>query len=130
MGTWSEGPFDNDDAADFLDEVSDGGAGVLREAIEDALRSNEPDASDASIGVAAACLVAVGQNPALGGDLPEDMRDELIDIGGELADMKSQALQLLTQLLNGPSEWRELWEEEDAFDDVKAGLQPFLQALA
>ncbi len=130
MGTWSEGPFDNDDAADFLDEVSDGGAGVLRETIETALRSSEPDAGDASIAVAAACLVAVGQNPALGNDLPDDTRDELTDIAGELADMKPQAHQLLTQLLNGQSEWRELWEEEDAFDDVKAGLQPFLQALA
>lgn len=66
-GAWGEGPFDNDDAQDWLIECSrSAGAGTIAEAINAALRPGYLEADAGSVAVAAAEVVASvdGKGPA------------------------------------------------------------------
>jgi Domain of unknown function (DUF4259) len=69
MGAWDIGPFDNDDAADFLAGLSGtpaaGRAGRLRAAL--ALPGGYLQIDDASAAVAAAALLAAASGMALAG---------------------------------------------------------------
>lgn len=58
-GAWGEGPFDNDDAQDWLIECSrTAGAGTIAEAINAALRPGYLEADAGSVAVAAAEVIA------------------------------------------------------------------------
>lgn len=58
-GAWGEGPFDNDDAQDWLIECSKGlGSASIVRAIDGALRGGYLDADAGSVAVAAAAVIA------------------------------------------------------------------------
>jgi hypothetical protein len=66
-GAWGEGPFDNDDAQDWLIECSkSAGAGTIAEAIDAALRPGYLEADAGSVAIAAAEVIASadGKGPA------------------------------------------------------------------
>jgi hypothetical protein len=66
-GAWGEGPFDNDDAQDWLIECSSSaGPGTIAEAINAALRPGYLEADAGSVAVAAAEVIAAadGKGPA------------------------------------------------------------------
>lgn len=66
-GAWGEGPFDNDDAQDWLMECSrSAGAGTIAAAIDAALRPGYLEADAGSVAVAAAEVIASsdGKGPA------------------------------------------------------------------
>ncbi|MET3496425.1 DUF4259 domain-containing protein [Variovorax boronicumulans] len=69
-GAWGEGPFDNDDAMDWLSECAKpSGRTAITRAIEAALRPGYLDAEDGSIAVAAAQVIASadGKGPKVPG---------------------------------------------------------------
>ena len=57
MGAWGSGPFENDDACDWLDELADSGVAALREALALADAADYLEAPDGSVVVAAAEVV-------------------------------------------------------------------------
>lgn len=124
MGAWGNGSFDNDDAADFLADVTDGAdLTLVREIFATVLGTGEyVEAPDASQAIVAAEIVAA----ATGRPTPAAQEDE--ELSGWLArtkpevdpDLVRQAVQVLDRIVGENSELRELWEEADELPDWEA----------
>lgn len=114
MGAWDIGPFDNDDASDWLADLEDTGDFSL---IQDALRiitemddDDYIEAGDGNIAIAAAEIVAaLHGNP--NADLPENAQtwvEEFEDVdAGPLISSARAAL----KRLRANSEVKQQWEE-------------------
>ncbi len=136
MGAWGEGPFENDEALDWVDELAELPAGErparIGKAFETILGGAVPTVDDgdpAPIAVAAAALVAarLPDGPPIDADEEDSEAIVLADLGS-LTDLAGQARDALTQVLQ-ESDLRRAWEEVDRFDAVLAGLQPVMDAL-
>lgn len=114
MGTWDVGPFDNDTAADFCDDLDEAAAGeregivrgILTRVIDTAGDLEAPESEQA---VAAAALVAAqcsGGEPA---DPVYGPEEPLPDLAG----LRDLALQALDRVMTDPSELMDLWAESD-----------------
>jgi len=122
MGAWGNGSFDNDDAADFLTDVTDGeDLAPVREIFAVVVSSNDYlEAPDASQAIAAAEIVAVilGR-PTSAAQEEEELVAWLARVKPVVdSDLSKQAAQVLDRIL--ASELSELWEESDEFADWKA----------
>ncbi|TBV72535.1 DUF4259 domain-containing protein [Pseudoxanthomonas winnipegensis] len=124
VGTWGNGSFENDDAADFmagltevadLSLVSDALAAVL--AAEDYL-----EAPEACLGIAAAEVVAAAAGrPTAAAQEEEELTEWLARIAPEVSPgLIKQANQALDRIVGKQSELRELWEEADEADAWQA----------
>ena len=130
MGTWQVGPFDNDTAMDFFDEVEETPDPQLAEKLREVLtavveRPGKVELNEGHVAVAAACLVAAGRsrqavtgNPAVDGWLAGHRPQ----VGAEEQRIALAALDRVT----GPdSEWMDLW----ATSGSEAALQVRLDSL-
>lgn len=116
MGAWGHGPFDNDDAADWHDELEE--AGDARAFLLETFTGADGDYLDADEGfpvvAAASWLVST-----------EDERRQW-DVAGLAAppqlddDLRAAALRAVDAVLSGGSEWRELWAEAEETAPVAA----------
>lgn len=134
MGTWGFGPFDNDTAADWaghLDEAAPAARPALvREALTTVVKATGYlDADDAMSAIAAAAVIAGTRpdgpeiDPTYGPDA-ETLADLRLD-----PDLDTLAAQALVRVMDEESEWRELWEEADEFDDARRVLDALLAAI-
>ncbi|QHQ34624.1 DUF4259 domain-containing protein [Algicella marina] len=126
MGAWGTGVFENDDAADWLDEFASDGADKVSEAFDaviEAARTGSIDSMDASFAMAAAEAVAY----AVGTPDP-DLDDEVVeafdarkDEVAALEGIADRAIAALDLIVSDPerSELLELWEDADE-DDAEA----------
>lgn len=127
MGAWGTGPFDNDDAGDWVFELEDDGPPAVRAALDVA---PHPSAEVAAAAVAAATVVAL----ALG--VPSESSAEVDDwLAGadaaaleELRGLAPAAAAALQQVLDG-SELAELYDEvgADEWRDGLVGLEASLR---
>jgi hypothetical protein len=123
MGAWDIGPFDNDDAADFLADLSGtpaaGRAGRLRAAL--ALPGGYLQIDDASAAVAAAALLAAANGMALAGhgEVDELVQSGTIPRDGEIRALASAAL---ARVEGEISEWSELWADGGSLAEATAVL--------
>ncbi|MEU1597885.1 DUF4259 domain-containing protein [Streptomyces sp. NPDC005708] len=137
MGTWDIGPFDNDTAADFADDLDDAAAaeraalirGVLVRTVGNQDYLEGPDAEEA---VAAAALVAA-QCPGGEAVSPHYGPDEPVPVLP--ADFRRLAVEALDRVLADESELPELWGEtgdgrqwRSSIDRLRAVLDPTMQA--
>lgn len=137
MGTWDIGPFDNDTAADFANDLDDAAAGEREALIRGVLMCTAgnqdylegPDAEEA---VAAAALVAA---PCPGGEpvSPHYGPDEPVPVLP--ADFRRLAVEALDRVLAAESELLELWGEtgddrrwRGSIDRLREVLEPTMQA--
>ena len=120
MGSWAEGPFDNDSAADFLDGL----ASSPKSGIDDALRTIEKAAPteylDVDHGAAAwAACELVAASFGYGGEAARD--DRIVDVLDGLKPNEKQrvrALSILPRLADRKtSELAALWAENGAGPD-------------
>ena len=137
MGAWGTAVFDNDDAADFANEIEDAGTfAEMRELLDRALTtvisSDEfLDNGDAGIAAAAAALVAAWDKPELlgaGAYGPEvwPKYDESLP-----QELKTKAGQALDRVLR-PGEDNELfllWDEAGEWEAVVADICRYRAAL-
>ena len=129
MAEWGPGPFENDDAADWVYDLEAGSIVVLRRALDIAtLRYLE--VREASIAIAAAEVIAaaVGRpNPALPDLAAQWVREHGKDVSDQLMLMAAAALD---RVLGEYSELREVWSEapEAGWDhnvqDLRQRLNP------
>ena len=115
MGTWGSGPFENDNAADWVYDLEDADDLTLAmDALERVRGSDYVDADDASIAIAAAEVVAAaGGRPHA--DLPEDVRRWIITNGVTLdPEHSEEAAAAVARIRGEDSELSELWDEGDA----------------
>jgi hypothetical protein len=108
MGAWGPGPFDNDDAADFITTLTDAAQGDRAGLVETALILPDgyleiPEAS-AAVAVAALVAAANGMRMDMPAEATELMRQGGIPSGADARELARAALARVT----GPdSEWRQ-----------------------
>jgi len=112
MGTWGAGGFENDEAADFISEVSSAEdlAAVFGALPDDP--SAEKDADLAQRVVAAAeCIAAMLGRPA--DDMPDTLAKRVSSFGRPEPDLLEAAREAVSSILMR-SELLDLWAEEDS----------------
>lgn len=117
MGTWDDGPFDNDSAADWCGDLHDADpsarAAMIRAALmAAALNTGYLDYDDAASAIAAAAIVA-SQMPG-GEPITSPYAPDFLLAGESLAlddDLPQLAIKALDRVLSDDSEWRSLWGE-------------------
>ncbi|NZA25818.1 DUF4259 domain-containing protein [Luteimonas sp. SJ-92] len=121
MGTWANDSFGNDDAADWLDELTDrNDLGLVRETVARVLTAEgyleAPDAAEAL----AACevLAAARGRPTAAAQDEDALMDWLARVEPVVDDaLVAQAVQAIDRILGADSELRELWEESGGLED-------------
>jgi hypothetical protein len=111
MGAWGIGPFENDDALDFIAELKAEGVPVVRAAVEEvALLAPDGylEASSCSRAIAAAEVLA-GARGRPAPDLPPEITDWLSTDPRVDESLVPPAAVAMTRILEG-SELKELWE--------------------
>lgn len=129
------GPFENDDALDFLDDLEEAEPADRPGKVLQALRRvvGTDDYIDAPVmaeAVAAAAVVAASEDPeAVVGEryLPVWLDSDPLEVDEELEDLAAQALH--RALRPDENEWWELWEEADATDDVTEAVSRYLDVF-
>lgn len=136
MGSWGAGPFDNDDAADWVLELQYAvDLAIVRGTLAAALEATDYlETTDGAVAVAAAeVITAVGGFPA--GDLPEEVaawvREHTVPVGSSDATL---ALDVLDAVESERSELQSLWSEAGLDEwrrniaDLRNRLQRMTQA--
>ena len=135
MGAWDVGPFDNDDAADFCDQL-DGTqpadrAALLRATLTAAAHeTGYLDKLWANPAVAAAAIVAAnrpGAPPVQSTYAPDFLTTgERLDLD---EDIRQLAVRALDRVVGEQSEWRNLWSETASFAGALAAVAEIRAAL-
>lgn len=113
MGAWGYGPFDNDDAMDWVIALVDSGdpnlpVQVLRE-LDAAISIGAPEGA---VGVAAAEAFTASRGQP--GEVPEDMEQWLESTGVHADDVTAGiALRVISKIEGGNSELAQLLDEAD-----------------
>lgn len=129
MGAWDSGPFDNDDALDFVGDLADASeldiGGGLHVALS--LPEGYVEAPEASCAVAAAALVATSRGYRIESQPALDLlRAKQLVPSDELREAARRALE---RVMGEESEWRELWDEAGLLDDQAAILATIRASL-
>lgn len=128
MGADGYGPFDNDDAMDFLGDLTESRkpGKQVRKAMEAVLNNKKYiEAPDMSVAVAAAVLVIASERGLSAGVVADESLAELkIEPDASARQLASQVLARAFEARD--NEWYELWEEADGLDAVRGEMQPFM----
>lgn len=133
MGAWGVGPFENDDALDFLADLRELPADALGSRLTAALNLPAEEYVElpaASAAVAAAGLIAVARGAAyddLDGQVMALAESDGLGDDSRLIDM---ALTALVRVNSETSEWRELWSGSDSAAEADAMIADLRSALA
>jgi len=112
MGAWGPGPFDNDDALDWIDDLIESGINALGATLEIAADGDTLEAPDASMALAAAEVVAaLYGSPAR--ELPGEVIEWVADYGRALPDELAPLARKAAERVRRESELKDLWEESD-----------------
>jgi hypothetical protein len=137
MGAWDNGPFDNDDAADFAGDISEtADAHRVAARLEEALTAvtnadGYVEALDMNEALAAAAIVAVLMNPEL--PVPSSLDESWVESArvAPPTHLRDVAAQLFARALQPQdNEWFELWAEADLVAEVRDRMTPYSSALA
>ena len=129
MGAWGIGPFENDDAADWVYEVIETtNANVFAASLRNTSSKGYVEASEACCALAAAEIVA-----ALLGRPSEDLPDEVrewVKSGPLQADeaLVSLATAAASRVAND-SELKELWDETDESEAWQTSVNDLIDRL-
>lgn len=121
MGAWGSGPFDNDDAGDWVYSLEDSGVSALRSALE--LDGGYVQAPEAAAAVAAAAVVGLARGLSV--ESTEEVSDWLEDADTEeVRSLTGAAVSALGRVLEG-SELAELYDEsgDDSWRDQVNALR-------
>ncbi len=125
MGAWGSGPFDNDDAGDWVFELEDSGVSALRSALE--LDGEYVEAPEAAAAVAAAAVVGLARGLTV--EATEEVSDWLEEADTEqVRSLTGTAVAALDRVLEG-SELAELYDEsgDDSWRDRVSALRSGLR---
>jgi hypothetical protein len=133
MGSWGPGPFDNDDALDFVGDLSRGTPLDIREriiSILDAVRTDQGlEIQEVNVALAAAGLLAIRN----GAPEPDETAVTEWLLHAPMypdPELCQRAIWAVDRALDPASnEWYELWEEADSLDLVVTALKPYRAAL-
>src|SRR5262249_3396592 len=115
VGAWGEGPFDNDEAADWCDNLDEADpaarAGLIRTGLEvTAWNKGYLHCTDATSAIAAAAIVASrmpGGSPITSPYAPDFLlAGQGLGLDDDLAELGVRALD---RVVGDDSEWRDMW---------------------
>lgn len=135
MGTSGHAAFDNDDARDFLADLTESPqpADDLRDALATAaVDEGYLEALDGSVAIAAAAIVAVVTDGPIEG-VSADQAARMSELGlthTEAEALAPDALAALDRVVAAGSELAELWAEEGEAAAWRSALEPIREALA
>ncbi len=112
MGAWGAGPFQNDDALDFLAELSKLSPAEMGSRITSALALPSDGylkLPEACAAIAAVELIAAARSAAFDGPDAEAIAVMQSDEVIREAQLRDLALAALTRVNGQSSEWRDLW---------------------
>ncbi|MEW1953358.1 DUF4259 domain-containing protein [Terrabacter sp. NPDC080008] len=131
MGAWGVGPFENDDAADFVDELVRGSVTEAHQRVEWALRvpSGRIEYPRGATAIAAAALVDTCIDDA------RELEPELRDFAGRLRidlsdEVVRSAYASLIRVEQGDSEWNELWLDVETWAAARQVLRDIRTRVA
>ena len=127
MGTWQIGPFDNDIAMDFFDEIEETPDEQVPAKLSSVLtavteRPGRVELDEGHLAVAAAGLVAAGRSRSAATGNPSV--DEWLAVHRPVTDTDCArvALAALDRVSGPDSEWMDLWATTERRDDVRERL--------
>lgn len=127
MGAWGAGPFDNDDAGDWVFELEDQGVVAVRAALAPPA---EPDVEEAGAAVAAAAVVGLALGAAIESSAEVDEWLAAADRStlDELRGLAPTAAAALRRVLDG-SELADLYDEagDEGWRDQLVALEATLR---
>lgn len=136
MGTWQVGPFDNDDAMDYFDEVEETPDAEVPPKLRETLvavveRPGQIELAEGHVAVAAACLVAAGRSRAAA--TGNSSVDAWLSTHRPAVTAEDQrvALAALDRVTGPDSEWMALWSSSPsgaAVEERIASLRRVLNA--
>ncbi|MCX5660604.1 MAG: DUF4259 domain-containing protein [Planctomycetota bacterium] len=132
MGAWGLGPFDNDDALDFIgDLVEADDDSMLADALATASVDEDEyiEAPDGCNAIAAAEVVAAANGKPVK-KLPDAARKWLKGKPKPDAKLLGQARKAMKRILGKESELQQLWEESDNLDAWKDVVEELIQRLS
>jgi hypothetical protein len=129
VGTWGTGPFDNDDAADWLDGFLVAEAGdrpaLLTSAFREASTEKWSPGSEERAIAAGAVLVRFLRDDALPDSMVPGNVGHVLESSlpaDQLPDLVELALSILDRVLDGESQWRKAWNSAEPGDQQEAVL--------
>ena len=134
MGTWQVGPFDNDDAMDFFDEVEETPDPEVPPKLREALvaiveRPGQIELHEGHVAVAAASLVAAGRSRAAA--TGNSSVDAWLSKHRPAVTAEDQrvALAALDRVTGPDSEWMALWATSPSGAAVEERIASLRQIL-
>jgi hypothetical protein len=133
MGSWGPGPFDNDDALDFVGDLREATPADIRHrfiSVLDVVRTDEGlEAAEVNVALAAAGLLAV-RNGAPAPDAPavtEWLRHAPMNADPELCRLALKAVDRAFEPRQ--NDWFGLWDEAGGIETVRTAFKPYREAL-
>jgi hypothetical protein len=116
MSAWAHGPFDNDDALDFIDDLAEAaGWRTVVQILDHVTRTaGYLEAPEGQIAVAAAAIVAASVGDVT--ILPDNHRELKAALGAPPEGAVVLARSALARVVAPASELDELWQEGDDHD--------------
>jgi hypothetical protein len=116
MGTWATGPFDNDEAMDFVGDLAEAPAWrtVVQMLDHVTKTAGYLEAPEGEIAVAAAAIVAASVGAVT--ILPDSHQDLKAALGAPPAGAVALARAALARVVAPASELDEFWQEGDGHD--------------
>jgi hypothetical protein len=135
MGTWQVGPFDNDVAMDFFDEVEETPDAEVAPRLREVLvavaeRPGTVELSEGHVAFAAAFLVAAGRSRAAETGNPSVDAWLAAHRPAVTAEDQRVALAALDRVTGADSEWMALWAASPSEAAVKERIESLRQILA
>jgi hypothetical protein len=127
MGAWGTGPFENDDASDWVYEIEDGGLDAIHDVLDATVDIDAPGSEVGSAAVAAAELVAV-----IAGQPGPPLPDEVVALISDLGPVEPalvDAARAAVAHVRTEGELAELWAESDDHDAWLATLDDITRRL-
>jgi len=132
MGAWGAGPFENDVAADVLDEVGElpgrRRGRYVDTLLSEVLAGDDPlDADVATAGIAAVALVVASGVPDVDLLAADELDGAVVPVGPGRWKLAARVVRTLQER---PGELGDLWEEAGGAAELAAVLQQLAGALA
>lgn len=128
MGAWNTGPFDNDDAGDFVGDLLREGLQAVGGVLQIAFDVEELEAPEASQAVAAAAFLAAvnsGQDQLI----PKELKALAKECAGSHPELILLARKVLSRVVDA-SELEALWSEADDYEDWLGSISAIRRQLA
>jgi hypothetical protein len=129
VGAWGTGPFDNDDASDWVYELEGGGIATVESALSEALAGGDLVVPTDTNALAAGEVIAAALgHPAAG------LREDIVELANGLAesvtaDHAARARTAAERVLAG-SELAGLWSESDDDAEWRGTVDDLIRRLA